>query len=242
MHKGAFKLSGEYIVNPGKEEFVEQGGRRYACYAIQTSVVTAEDELNEVVKECAGDLLRQGDVLFISEKMVACAQGRAIPLDSIKPGFWARLLSRFVTRSSYGIGLSMPETMQCAINECGLFRILIAAVAGLFGKLFGKKGWFYIVAGRKAAAVDGPCDCTLPPYNHYVVPAPVDPDGAAASVSKTLGGNLVLIVDCNDFGSEILGVSVEGTDREFYAGLLKQNPLGQGHQRTPIGILRPVSA
>ena len=92
----------------------------------------------------------------------------------------------------------MPETMQCALNECGTFRILVASAVGAVGKLFRQKGWFYKVAGYKASAVDGPCSFTLPPYDHYVVPAPDQPNETAAKLSKVLDGALVLIIDLND--------------------------------------------
>ena len=45
------------------------------------------------------------------------------------------------------------------------------------------------------------------------------------------------IVDCNDLGSEVLGAS-DGVDREFVREALRDNPMGQGAQRTPMGVLR----
>ena len=145
-----------------------------------------------------------------------------------------------MTRSPYGIGLSIPETMQCAIDECGLFRILLAAAVGGAARLFRKKGWFYRVAGSKAAAIDGPCPYTLPPYNRYVVLGPDRPDEAAQAVSEQMGGILTLVVDCNDLGCEILGCSHRKADRQKYICLLRQNPLGQGDECTPVGVLRPI--
>ena len=135
----------------------------------------------------------------------------------------------------------MPETMQCAIEECGIFRILLASAVGFVGKIFGKKGWFYHVAGRKAAAIDGPCRWTIPPYNHYVVLAPENPREVAKQISQQLGGYLVLIVDLNDFGGEILGASEEDFCVENWLPLLRQNQLGQSDESTPVGILRPIA-
>ena len=48
----------------------------------------------------------------------------------------------------------------------------------------------------------------------------------------------VCIVDINDIDGVILGVSEEGMDRELYARILKDNPLGQSGQQTPMGIIR----
>lgn len=229
-----------YKVNPGKSRFVENENKRFACYAIETSVVTKEDRLEDIIERFVLPVVEQKDIIFISEKMVACTEGRALPVSSVKTGPAAKFLSRFVTKSPYGIGLSMPETMQCAIWEVGLPKILFAALAGFIGKIFHKKGWFYYVAGRRVAAIDGPCACTLPPYNEYVVLAPMNPDNTARRVSGQLGGKLVLVVDINDLGCQILGTSNQSIDRSFYISLLHQNPLGQGRQRTPVGILRPV--
>ena len=231
-----------YKVNPGKSRFVRYKDKKFACYAVETSVVTKEDRLEDIIERFVVPMAETDDVIFISEKMVACTEGRALPVRSVKTGFTAKVLSRFVTKSPYGIGLSMPETMQCALWEAGLPRILLAAFAGMIGKLLGKKGWFYYVAGSRVAAIDGPCSCTLPPYNEYVVLSPMNPRRTAREVSRQLGGKTVLVVDANDLGCKVLGASCKNVDEEMYATLLKQNPLGQSAQRTPVGILRPVSA
>lgn len=233
-------MKNNLIVNPGKRELVESRGRKFLCYALRTDVVTERDRLEDIIRRFAASAVQPGDVLFISEKMVACTQGRAYPVKEIQVGPAARFLSRFVTRTPYGIGLAMPQTMQCAINEVGLPRILKAAVVGAVGKLFRQKGWFYRVAGDCVAAIDGPCSYTLPPYNQYVVLAPLNPNQAAERVSKQLGGIQVLIVDANDLGCKILGVSDPGIDCGMFLELLRQNPLGQSSQCTPIGIFRPV--
>ena len=125
------------VVNDGKSEVIEVDGKRYQRLAIKTSVVTKDDDLKEVVKTYAAPNIEDGDVLFISEKMVACTQGRAIPLDEIKPRWLARVLSKFVMKTPHGIGLGMPETMEMALRECGTGRILCAALISALGKLIG---------------------------------------------------------------------------------------------------------
>lgn len=229
-----------YGVNPGKDEFVEAGGVTYGCYAVRTAVITKDDNLSNIINEYVVPVLLPEDIVFLSEKMIACTEGRAYPISDIRPGFLARILSRFVKRSPYGIGLAMPETMQCAIDEAGVIRILLASFAGMLGKLFHRHGWFYKVAGRRAASIDGPCSYTLPPYNKYVVLSPADPTETARRVSYQIGGNTVLVVDANDLGCNVLGASDNNTDFCVWEKLLRQNPLGQSTQSTPIGILRPV--
>ena len=229
----------ELLPNDGKKEIIEVDGRQYGRYPIRTHVITEDDHIPDVAEKYAAEHLQEGDVLFISEKSVACSQKRAVPLKDIKPSRLARLLSRFVYRSPFGIGLSMPETMEMALRECGVLRILFAAFISAIGKLFGKRGWFYQVAGYKAESIDGPTPYTLPPYNECVVLGPRDPDKVAEETAQRVGAR-VLIVDINDLAGRILGSSDLTINRDRYAEILKDNPLGQSGQQTPMGIIREI--
>ena len=221
-----------YVVNPEKNETITVDGVEYRRLCIKTHVITDQDKY-------ASSLVQEGDILFITEKAVACTQKRAIPIDQIHPRPLARFLSRFVLRTPYGIGLAMPETMEMALRECGTIRILFAAAISAVGKLFGIRGWFYNIAGYKARSIDGPCDFTLPPYNHYVVLGPDKPDEAAADISKKVGVP-VAITDINDLEGQILGTSDRSMDRDLLCKILKDNPLGQCSEQTPMGIIRRV--
>ena len=228
-----------YVVNPEKNETITVDGVEYRRLCIKTHVITDQDNIVEVVDKYASSLVQEGDILFITEKAVACTQKRAIPIDQIHPRPLARFLSRFVLRTPYGIGLAMPETMEMALRECGTIRILFAAAISAVGKLFGIRGWFYNIAGYKARSIDGPCDFTLPPYNHYVVLGPDKPDEAAADISKKVGVP-VAITDINDLEGQILGTSDRSMDRDLLCKILKDNPLGQCSEQTPMGIIRRV--
>lgn len=225
--------------NENKSLTIEVDGTTYERYPIKTHVVTDADDIRDVAEKYTKDVIEEGDILFISEKCVACTQKRAIPMEDIKPRPLAKLLCKFVYKSPYGIGLSIPETMEMALRECGTFKILFAAVCSAFGKLVGKRGIFYDIAGVKAKSIDGPCDCTIPPYNHYVVLGPENPDKVAAAIKERIGFD-TLIVDINDLDGSILGISDESLDRELYARVLKDNPLGQSAQQTPMGIIRKI--
>lgn len=220
-----------------KELIINVDGIDYERIPVKTHVVKYGDDIIEVVKKYTDGLLKSGDMIFISEKCVACTQNRAIPLSEIHPSKLAAFLSHFVTKTPHGIGLGMPETMHYAIKECGTFRILVAAAAGAIGKLLGQKGWFYIVAGRKAASIDGPTPNTIPPYNQYVVLGPKDPDKVALSISEAVNYP-VFIVDINDLGGNILGSSNPEISNDLLVRILKDNPLGQCSESTPIGIIR----
>lgn len=224
--------------NQGKALTIEVDGEHYDRIPIKTHIITDQDTVGEVLAKYAKPLLQDGDVVFMSEKAVACTQKRAIRMKDIHPRPLARFLSRFVYKTPYGIGLGIPETMEMALRECGTLRILFAACISVIGKLFGQRGWFYRVAGDKARAIDGPCDCTIPPYNEYVVLGPADPDQAAREGARVSGCPLVAVVDINDLGGNILGVSDPSMDRDQLVRILKDNPLGQSDEQTPLGIIR----
>jgi len=228
----------ELKANEGKEAVILVDGKEYTRLPIKTHLITADDDIVQVARQYGLPVLEdEGDVLFISEKCVACSQGRAIPIDEVEAGALARFLSRFVTRTPAGIGLGMPETMEYAIRECGAPRILFAAAVSAVGKVFGKKGWFYDVAGDKAKSIDGPTANTIPPYNECVVLGPKDPDRVARQIAEDIGYRTI-IVDINDLDGSILGSSDDSLDRDLYAGILGDNPLGQDRESTPMGIIR----
>ena len=121
----------------------------------------------------------------------------------------------------------------------GTLRILFAAFCSVIGKLFRRKGWFYIVAGPKARGIDGPTEGTIPPYDHYVVLTPADPMGTSRRLAQALG-HPVAIVDINDLGANILGCSQKEPSMALLAKILGDNPLGQSSECTPMGIIRKV--
>lgn len=225
--------------NPDKKLVIEYNGERYLRIPVKTHIITDADKITDVVHKYASPIAKEGDVIFISEKIVACTQKRAIKLTDIKPRKLATFLSRYVVKTNYGIGLAMPETMEMAIRECGTARILFAAAVSAVTKLFGLKGWFYRVAGERARAIDGPCEFTIPPYNEYVVLGPLKPAKVAKEISERMGGIPVCIVDANDIGCNALGCShPKQYPKEFFTNVLRDNPLGQDNEQTPIGIIR----
>ncbi|MEV7797831.1 coenzyme F420-0:L-glutamate ligase [Microbacterium foliorum] len=227
--------------NEGKALEASVDGKSYARIPLRTRVVMPNDDLDSVVMEYAKDAVQPGDLLFVTEKIVAITQGRSYRLDEISPRPLARFLSRYVVRTSYGIGLGMPETMEMALRECGTLRILFAAGVSVITKAFGRRGDFYRIAGDKARAIDGPTKNTIPPYNQAVVLGPKDPRGVAERLKKMLGGNLeVAVVDINDIGGNILGSTLDKAGERRLVEILGDNPLGQATQSTPMGIVREV--
>ncbi len=224
-----------FQANPNRALAIRLRNRDYLRIPLRTPVLTSESNLAHVVERYAVPHARPGDILFISEKAVAVTQGRAIPENEIRIGFTARVLWRYVAKVPYGIGLRRPSSMQCAVNECGAWRIWLAAGAGAIGKLAGRKGDFYRVAGPQAATIDAATTSPLQP--DCVILGPKDPDGVATALYR-LCGLPTAIVDVNDVGgSWVLGAS-RGVRRPLVEAALKDNPLGQGAECTPMGLLR----
>ncbi len=224
--------------NEGRELHASLNGIVYQRQPVRTHLVTSADDAVEVVARYAQPLGDDVRLVAVSERMVAITQGRSYPMDQIRPGRLARLLVRYVTRPGYGIGLGTPQTMQLAIDEVGVPRILLAAFLSAVTKPFGVHGVFYRVAGPQAAAIDGPTSYTIPPYNQAATLGPRDPGGAARALAASLGVP-VAVIDANDAGCNVLGAS-PGVDRPFVEALFADNPLGQAREQTPICIIREV--
>jgi F420-0:Gamma-glutamyl ligase len=229
------------IANEGKSLTIEVDGRSFERIPIRTHVVMPDDQLDEFITRYASKPVKAGDTLFVTEKIVAITQGRSYPVDDIKPRALATFLARYVTKTSHGIGLGIPQTMEMALRECGTPRILFAAGVAAVTKLVGRRGDFYRIAGNKARAIDGPTPNTIPPYNRAVVLGPAQPRRVAARLRGLLGDEVhVAIVDINDLGGNILGSTMSRPEERQLAQILRDNPLGQDDQSTPLGIVRPV--
>ena len=226
--------------NEGKNLEIDTDYGRYARYPVKTHVITKDDVLEDVLDKYVRDYIQPGDTIIMSEKIVAISQGRAFPIEEIKVSRLAKILSHFVVKTNYGIGLGMPETMELCIREVGRPKVLWAAFCAAIGKLFHKHGVFYNICGMKARAIDGPCEYTLPPYNHYAKMAPDKPDEVAERLTKHLGIDVV-IIDANDIGANVLGKPRKDMPDEFPIQAFKDNPLDQCSQQTPIAIVRKVS-
>jgi F420-0:gamma-glutamyl ligase-like protein len=229
----------EATPNPRRRLEIRVGDQQYLRLPVRTPIVTEQNDIVEVLEQYAGPLVQPGDVVFVSEKVVSITQGRAIPVERIRVGTLAKLLWPRVAKVPYGIGLRSPYSMQCAIDECGRLRILLAAVVGALGKLLGRKGDFYRVAGQQAAMIDAAGTAGIDAFKGSVIKGPKDPDRVAQAIADRLSVGAA-VVDVNDIGgSWAVGVS-RGVDREIVEAALKDNPLGQGAEQTPCGILRAV--
>ena len=250
----------EFQPNEEKSLDIKVGKNSYRRLPIRTKVVQADDQLSSLVLDYLKNFAKQlnqrsldyqaitkhGWMLFISEKIVAITQQRAYFIWDIKPRLLAKILSRFVTKSAYGIGLAHPCTMELAIREAGGLRILLASLGGILGKVIGKRGVFYNLAGHSVRAIDGPTAHSVYPANVSAKLSPEAPDKVAQDLTKILKDNLpkflaeslqgVVIIDANDLGRNILGKNVAVKDETLEA-VFADNPLGQARQQTPLAVV-----
>lgn len=228
------------LPNHNKELYINVDGVKIARYPVRTTLIKKGDDIVAIISKEANKYLNEipttNKIIVISEKAVAVSQGRGIPIKDIKPSGLARFLSKYVTKTPHGIGLGIPETMELAIREVGVIRILFAFFVAALTKPIGIKGMFYVIAGDGARSIDGPTPHTIPPYNQYAVMGPKNPSKVAKQISKACNGVGVFIIDANDIGQNMLG-SYNVKDKELVLKSFKDNPLGQSDQQTPMALV-----
>jgi len=201
---------------------------------VKTHILRETDTLMEVLNKYVIPLSQEGDIVAIAESVIAILQGRAVYIETIKPGYWATRLNRFFQQDA---SLSSPYSLEMAIREVGLWRILLSFTAGSLGKCIGRKGDFYRLAGRPAATIDDPPG-TMPPFDKYVVLGPKDPQKVSEEIKAKTGLDAT-VVDANDLGKvDVLGCTLK--DREIIVKALKHNPQGNADEQTPIVLIRPT--
>ncbi len=206
-------------------------------FLIKTHIITENDKLDNIIKKYVLPYADKDDIVVFSESIIAILQGRAIPENKIKIGFLASFLWSKVRKVPYGVGLRSPATMQCAINEVGGFRILIAAIIGGITRFFGRKGDFYRIAGKDAAMIDAAHTSPVPPFDQYVIMGPKNPQRVVDELTEKYNLKFA-IMDINDIGgSWAVGFS-SGINKEWLEDLMRDNPMGQGKELTPICIIK----
>lgn len=245
---------------PDQVPNIKVKGRTYQRFPVQTKMITASDELSPVITGSLRSFFAQlGDgpkqtkttaelpwYLFVSEKPIAITQGRSYFVWDIKPGLFARLLSRFVVRTPHEAGLGSPWAMQLAIRQAGLPRILLAAAVSVFGKIFGHKGWFYIVAGADVRAIDGPAEYAKYPNNVSARLPVQNPQAVAEQLSAAIKKELdpavtanfrgVVVIEATPAYRNVLGHNVVMAADELEE-IFADNPLSQSNKPTPLCVV-----
>lgn len=230
----------EFRANEGKNVNIVVNGRTYARHAIQTHFVQVGESYVDLVEQYVKPLYQPGDLLSSSEKIIGLCQKRVVYKKDMKLGWLAKFLSKFASHSSAGIGVDSPWKMQFAIDQCGAWRVIWAAVCAGVGKLFGKHGVFYDMVGQEVSGLDGFYDHEFEEYGRFGIRLPENP-GKVCDEIEAATGVQAMIVDANDLNIEILGkASSVNLDDETLKGLIRDNPAGQSRELTPFILIRPV--
>ena len=75
----------EIKANEGKNINITVDGVEYMRIPCKTKLIMKEDDLGEVLDEYTKEIRQPGDMIFVSEKIVAITQGRAFPISEMNP-------------------------------------------------------------------------------------------------------------------------------------------------------------
>lgn len=228
----------EFFANEGKNIEIEINGEVYLRHAIKTRFIKQGESYIDIFKEYVSPIYKEGDIVSSSEKIIALCQNRIVKREDVKIGFWAKFLSKFASKTEAGVGVGETIKMQYAIDTVGLTRVLWASIASAGTKLFGKRGVFYEIVGQEVSGLDGFYNHVWEEYGDIGIRIPDNPSGVCNEIKDKLGISC-MIVDANDLGQEVLGHSsdIQFSDEELKE-LIKDNPSGQGHELTPIILIR----
>ena len=119
---------------------MEIEGRTYERIGIRTRMVAFGDDLDALVREYAGPLVKPGDWIALSEKVVSVCQNNARHISTVKVHWLARLIVKGVKKYPEDIAWEHPAKMQAAIDMAGYPRMLAALVFGSLTRLVGIHG------------------------------------------------------------------------------------------------------
>lgn len=217
---------------------IEVEGLIYERKAIKTRLFAFGDDLYKAIQEYVLPQKQEGDWLAISEKVVSVCQNNVRHISSVKAGFLAKLIVKFVKKYPDDIGFSRPEKMQVAVETSGSLRMVLAILLGTIAKVFGVKGVFWIVAGHRVSEIDGFNPAAMYPYTEYAILPPKEPENICNEIEKKFGLPAV-IIDGNNINTKIIaqsnGVPV---DKKLSRLVLLDNPMGQDDEMTPFILVR----
>lgn len=210
---------------------------------IKTPILKEGDDIYKTIDDFTKDIRKDGDIITISSCVAAICEGRFVTVDTITPSALAKFVSQFVSHKNLPFGgaapLANPYAMEIAIREAGALKIAFAALIGGIGKLLGKSGWFYRVAGPQSAMIDDPPG-SIPPYDYSIVLGPKDSFEIARKIQK-ISGLQAAVIDANDSGIAWAVGYTEGVDKEKLETALSDNPAGNEDNQTPIVIVRGLA-
>ena len=200
---------------------------------LRTHLLGPLDDPVDVVARYAGPHARAGDVVVLGESPLAVMQGRFTDPANGRPGWVASRLAQFMSgEGSVGTG----PGLQALVDEVGTPRVLAALTAGAAGKLAGRDGWFYRVAGRQSSLVDDVTG-TLAPYDRLIVTGPRRAGEVCRRIRSSTGLGAA-VVDANDLGAVDVIAASEGVEHGLIRRALRSNPAGNAAETTPLVLVR----
>jgi hypothetical protein len=199
------------------------------------------EDLTGVIEQYAGGQITPKSVICLSEKFVTICQNNVRHIDTVKDGWLARLIVKYVTKYPNDIGYSHPKKMQVAVDLVGYPRMILAVLIGGFTKfLLKRRGDFYRVAGHRISEIDGFNPEAMPPFDQYAMLPPKDPDGTCEMLAKRFGCGCY-IIDGNNINVEVIGMSTNlnalRIDKALAREVMLDNPMGQNDELTPIFLI-----
>ncbi len=229
--------------NEGQELYKVVDGVKYARFPVKTPLALIGDSLDNFIAKYGKPYYKDGDIFCISTKVVSITKGYYVKESDIKITWLARFLVRFVKKWPHDPGFAIPQKIQLAMDIVGMPRFVFAMVAGvIMKKVFGKPGYFYILAGHNIGAIDGFVDWMYPePLRGYGFLAPEHPDQDAQEIEDKFGMPSALL-DGNNVENIVLGMSnklKKMYTKEKLLSIIEGNPQGQSGG-TPIILVRKI--
>jgi hypothetical protein len=217
---------------------------RYGTYeriAIKTHKINFGEDLFHVIQRYALPVAKKDDWIILSEKVVSVCQNHVRHIDTVKAGFLAKLIVRFVKKYPKDIGYSRPEKMQVAVELAGRTRIILGIIVGGLFKLIGIRGLFWIIAGNRISEIDGFNPDAMEPYKTHAILPPKNPTELSRTL-KNKSGHGISIIDGNNINVKVISAvpnTLNLSKAEIREALL-DNPMGQDDEMTPIVLLRKI--
>lgn len=213
----------------------------YERIPIKTHLIQFGEDLISVIRKYLEGNFQKGDWLAISEKVVSVCQNNVYHISTVKAGWLAKLIVKGVKKYPNDIGFSRPEKMQLVVELCGIPRVIFAMIVGGILKIFGIRGVFWRIVGKRAAEIDGFNPDAMWPYTEYAILPPKNPEKVCEEIENEAGLPAV-IIDGNNINVKIIaqskGVSV---DKKTARLILLDNPMGQDDEMTPFILVRKIN-
>lgn len=208
---------------------------------VKTHCIMPGDDFVDIAYTYCKDIVQPGDIVVLCQKALAISQGRLRPVEEITPRPLAEFISHQLSDMSYSHGVGSPEFIEAAMQEAGTFRVALAGAVQSISRVMGRSGDFAAIAGEQVSYMRAPEPGLPAPHNSHVFLAPEDPEQVVERLGRRMGVQ-ACIASANDLGVVQVVAHTAGVDKKLIQQVLLDNPLGQGGNLTPIGIIRKVDS